>query len=78
MLVVLPRPLTGNEQIEVRFALPMSGRIVTTKAKACWMRSSRTGVAVGLELQLDDEDRATIGYYVATLRRDSLQSGRGC
>jgi serine/threonine protein kinase len=70
LLVVLPQGLEHEERVRIRFALPVSGRIVTTTARACWLRPSRTGVAVGLALALDDEDRATIGYYVSKMRQN--------
>jgi serine/threonine protein kinase len=68
LLVVAPEAVSGQDEVEVRFALPMTGRIVTTRAKARWIRAARIGAAVGLELTLNEEDRATIRYYVSVIR----------
>jgi serine/threonine protein kinase len=68
LLVVAPEGLPEHQDVEVRFALPMTGRIVTTKARPRWIRNARIGVAVGLLLSLSDDDRATIRYYVSVIR----------
>lgn len=70
LLVVLPRRLARDETVEVRFALPMSGRIVTTTGKARWVQGARSGAATGLELAMTEEDRATICHYVAMMQSD--------
>jgi hypothetical protein len=68
LLVVAPEGIPEKNDVEVRFALPMSGRIVTTKARPRWIRNARIGVAVGLLLSLSEDDRATIRYYVSVIR----------
>lgn len=68
LLVVVPTSLSDQDDVEVRFALPTSGRIVTTRAKARWIKAARMGAAVGLEMALTEEDRATIRYYVSVIR----------
>jgi serine/threonine protein kinase len=68
LLVIVPTNLSDQNDVEVRFALPTSGRIVTTRAKARWIRAARMGAAVGIEMALTEEDRATIRYYVSVIR----------
>ncbi len=71
-LVVLSEAIERDANVQVRFALPVSGRIVTTRATVRWSRAARLGVAVGLEFDLNEEERATIRYYVSTVVREAL------
>ena len=61
-----------GERVEVRFALPTTGRIVTSFAVARWHRRSRGGGALGLEFEhLPTSTADAIAQYVS-LMSDSV------
>ena len=69
LLVVTPKPCRDGEAVRVRFALPITGQVVTLPAIARWVRSARDGRgAVGLELLTPPSDaRQTIARYAALM-----------
>jgi hypothetical protein len=68
LLVFTPWPCDNGEQVDVRFALPLSGRIVTVKATARWIRTARRSGATGLEfIDVPAAVRQEIGDYVRAM-----------
>jgi len=62
------RPIPDGASIVIRFALPISGRIVETSATSRWSRSTRGLTAAGFELAgLPDEPLGEIRRYVALM-----------
>jgi hypothetical protein len=58
-------------RVVLRFALPISGRIVETGATSRWARSTRTLTAMGFELaELGDDAVSEIRRYVALMCTD--------
>jgi hypothetical protein len=58
-------------RVVLRFALPISGRIVETGATSRWARSTRTLTAMGFELDgLGDDAVSEIRRYVALMCTD--------
>lgn len=69
MLAVVPRRCDSTELGQVRFALPVSGRVVTARARSRWVRDARVGAAAGLEFDgFPEEHRAAIRSYVVLMR----------
>jgi len=69
MLAVVPERCDGTAAVQVRFALPVSGRVVTAAAHSRWVRDARAGAAAGLEFDpLPEEVRAAIRSYVVLMR----------
>ena len=66
MLLVGPRVLDDGEEVQVRFALPISGAVAVARAVARWSRAARDGRgAIGLAVvELDEAVREEIGQYV--------------
>jgi serine/threonine-protein kinase len=68
LLVFTPWPCDNGEQVDVRFALPLSGRIVTVKATARWIRTARRSGATGLEfIDVPKSARQEIADYVRAM-----------
>jgi hypothetical protein len=68
LLVLADRPCQAEENVEIRFALPTTGRIVTARAVARWVRTSRGTGAVGLEFEpLPNEVKIAIRRYVSAM-----------
>ena len=68
LLVLSGRPCQPEEKVEIRFALPTTGRIVTVRAIARWVRTSRGTGAIGLEFEpLSQEVRGAIRRYVQAM-----------
>lgn len=68
MLVLLPATLEPGERVEVRFALPTSGRVVRLPAVARWTKESRGRAAIGLGFELESADAAAdVGRYVTLM-----------
>jgi eukaryotic-like serine/threonine-protein kinase len=68
LLVMADRACGAAEQVEIRFALPTTGRIVGCRAIARWVRTVRGTGALGLQFQdLADEVRAGIRQYVTAM-----------
>ncbi len=66
MLLLGPELDSDAERVEVRFALPISGRIVTLGATTRWRSRARDGAgATGLQFaELDEASRDEIAKYV--------------
>ncbi len=69
MLLITKQPLTQNEEVAIRFALPMEGRICVCAAKVQWVRVRADRAveqqAAGLEfIGLSSEVRSSIARYV--------------
>jgi serine/threonine-protein kinase len=68
MLVIAERPCQNGESVQIRFALPISGRIVTLNAVARWVRMARGTGALGLELAEPPADACReIADYVTAM-----------
>lgn len=68
LLLLVDGELAVDEELLVRFALPVSGRIVSEPARARWSRRTRGAFAVGVELLSPSEKvREDIRAYVAYL-----------
>jgi eukaryotic-like serine/threonine-protein kinase len=68
LLVMADRACGAAEQVEIRFALPTTGRIVVCRAIARWVRTVRGTGALGLQFQeVSDEVRAGIRQYVTMM-----------
>jgi len=66
LLVMLATPPPEGRPTEVRFCLPVSGRVVTTPAEVRWRKEARVQRAVGLRFtDLTDEVRADIRRFVS-------------
>jgi c-di-GMP-binding flagellar brake protein YcgR len=68
LLVMAERACGAAEQVEIRFALPTTGRIVGCRAIARWVRTVRGTGALGLQFQdVSEEVRASIRQYVTMM-----------
>jgi c-di-GMP-binding flagellar brake protein YcgR len=68
LLVMAERACGAAEQVEIRFALPTTGRIVGCRAIARWVRTVRGTGALGLQFQdVSEEVRAGIRQYVTMM-----------
>ncbi len=68
LLVISDRPCESNEQVEVRFALPISGRITTVAATTRWFRTARGVGALGVQfLNLSVDAQSEIARYVGAM-----------
>lgn len=73
LLVIAARDCPISQPLEVRFALPIEGKIVTVHAQAKWARSARPDQpegprALGIEfVELPDAARRSIARYVELL-----------
>jgi serine/threonine-protein kinase len=68
VLLVASEACTQGDIVKLRFATPMSGRMIEVPAIARWSRSSRGTRATGLEFQnLSEPTRAEIRQYVALM-----------
>lgn len=66
LLLLVERPITAGEVVQVRFASPVAGTIVTLPALVRWVRPSRVGkAAVGCSFtEVAPPLRREIAYYV--------------
>lgn len=65
LLVLLPRAFAADAVVRVRFALPITGRVIDVSAMARWKRSARGVAAAGLAFEDVAEDaRTEIRRYV--------------
>jgi len=66
ILLLGPGVLDDAEEVQVRFALPLTGQVISVNAVARWRREARDGRgATGLQfVNLDAEHRKTIAQYV--------------
>lgn len=69
MLVIAPRPLLQGASVQVRFAVPGGGAVVSLPATVRWVRSARAGrVAMGLEFtEVPDAVRSAIALFVTLM-----------
>jgi serine/threonine-protein kinase len=68
VLVVASEACAQGDVVRLRFATPMTGRMIEITAIARWSRSSRGTRATGFEFQnLSDQTRAEIKQYVSLM-----------
>jgi hypothetical protein len=69
LLVLAPQAFSDAEQVTVRFALPITGKLLEVPATARWVKTARgTGGAVGLEFTgLAPDQLAVIENYVTAM-----------
>ena len=72
MLLLSEQTCKQNEEVTVRFALPIEGRITVCKANVQWVRArperTHSPQAIGLEfIDVSSEVRASLGRYVALM-----------
>lgn len=68
LLLLVDGELPVGEEVLVRFALPISGRIVSEPARTCWSRATRGAHAVGVQLIAPSEKvREDVRAYVRFL-----------
>jgi len=72
MLILSDQACQPNEEVTVRFALPIEGRVAVCKAKVQWVRARPdrpyASQAIGLEFQAVPNDlRASLSRYVALM-----------
>ena len=65
LLVLLEHELNAGERVRLRFALPISGKVVDAEARAQWVRGQPGRRVTGLEfMELPQSARETIARYV--------------
>ena len=71
MLVLAEQACEQNEEVSVRFGLPIEGRIAVCKARVQWARvrpGPHAAQAIGLEfIDASNEIRASLARYVALM-----------
>jgi serine/threonine-protein kinase len=68
VLLISEETYAPDEVIRLRFGLPMSGRVITSRATVRWTRTARNGPATGVEfMQLPDDARGEIRQYIALM-----------
>jgi len=68
LLVLAPQAFQHEERVKVRFALPITGKLLETPAIARWVKMARGTGAVGLEFQaLAPDHLAVIENYVVAM-----------
>jgi len=68
LLVLAPQAFGQEERVSVRFALPISGKLLVVSAVARWVKKARGTGAIGLEFTaLTPDQLAVIGNYVAAM-----------
>jgi serine/threonine protein kinase len=68
VLLVSNEACTAGEVIRLRFALPISGRVVDISARAQWSRASRGARATGFQfIDLPEPARAEIRQYIGLM-----------
>jgi uncharacterized protein (TIGR02266 family) len=72
MLLLTEHPLKQDEEVSLRFALPIEGRVLVCKARVQWVRARPDRAfqqqAIGIEfIELSSEVRASIARYVALM-----------
>jgi serine/threonine protein kinase/Tfp pilus assembly protein PilZ len=70
LLVLCKVAYTAGDAMLVRFALPISGRVISVPSVVRWARPARHGIATGLEFkELSEPARDEIDRYVALMSR---------
>ncbi len=68
LLVLAPQSFEQAALVNVRFALPTTGKVVEVEATARWVKAARVTGAVGLQFSsLPDDARAVIESYVTMM-----------
>ncbi|HEX3777110.1 MAG TPA: serine/threonine-protein kinase [Polyangiaceae bacterium] len=68
LLVLAPQAFSQEEKVKVRFALPITGKLLEVPATARWVKMARGTGAVGLEFAaLAPDHQAVIENYVAAM-----------
>lgn len=60
LLVLAPQAFTQEERVSVRFALPITGKLLEVPATARWVKKARGTGAVGLEFSALAPDQLTV------------------
>jgi len=68
LLVLAPQAFEQAALVRVRFALPMTGRVIEVGATARWVKAARISGAVGLQFSaLPAEAHEVIDRYVTMM-----------
>jgi c-di-GMP-binding flagellar brake protein YcgR len=68
LLVLAPQAFSNEERVKVRFALPITGKLLEVPAIARWVKMARGTGAVGLEFSaLAPDHLAVIENYVVAM-----------
>ena len=68
VLLISEEPYAAGEVLRLRFALPISGRVLSIKVTVRWVRKARGAPATGLEfIELPEAPRTEIQRYVALM-----------
>jgi serine/threonine-protein kinase len=68
LLVLAPQAFEQAEQVKVRFALPMTGKVIEIGATARWVKAARATGAIGLQFSsLPPEAHEVIDRYVTMM-----------
>lgn len=68
LLVLAPQAFGQEESVSVRFALPITGKLLEVPAIARWVKKARGTGAIGLEFAaLSPEQLAVIEHYVSAM-----------
>jgi len=68
LLVLAPQAFGQEERVKVRFALPITGKLLEVPATARWVKMARGTGAVGLEFAaLAPDHLAVIENYVVAM-----------
>ncbi|HEX4355735.1 MAG TPA: serine/threonine-protein kinase [Polyangiales bacterium] len=77
VLLITTTPYAIGDSVRLRFGLPISGKVITTRATVRWSRTARGAPATGLEFdELPDLGRAEIKQYIALMGNARPSSGR--
>lgn len=77
VLLISQQPFVQGETVQVRLALPMSGRMETLTAVVRWAKPGRLRHATGLEFQtMSDRAREEIQQYVSISNRGDASAPR--
>ena len=68
LLVLAPQAFGQEERVSVRFALPITGKLIAVPAIARWVKKARGTGAIGLEFAaLSPDQLSVIGHYVTAM-----------
>lgn len=75
LFVITDAPVPDGSEVEVRFALPVTGKVVAMRAIARWVRQVRGRGACGLEFTtVSPEVREAIQSYVRLMHADAPEA----